>query len=129
MIDFPWSFWRLIGRQDRTYCIDKLYLYDQRHVLWTLTMAKEVQCVDVQMPIRIGSPQAGFIAGGRSPMEPGVRYGVAISGIGNARVDFVMPANRDSQPINVADWDELMEPPCGTYFSDTCDAKTETMPR
>ena len=114
VVDFPWSVWRLVGLQDRTYCIRGVELFDRTKLLWTLETKEEVQCLDVTMPLRIGHAKEGFISKGRPALRKRVTYGVAIDGIGYGRVDFELSAN--NQPKNEADWDDQIAPPCGSYF-------------
>ena len=114
LVDFPWSLWRIVGLQDRAYCIRRVELFDPAKLLWTLDMREDGQCLDVTMPLRLGAPIAGFVSKGRPALRSGVTYGVAIDGIGQGRVDFTL--RRDDQPKNEADWEEQIEPPCGSYF-------------
>lgn len=111
VIDFPWSLWRLIGWQDRTYCVDSVELYDSRAVLWALKIASDRQCIGVQMPIRIGSTRSGFESRGTPRLKPGVRYGIAVDGIGTGRVDFEVRPGRQATLLNETDWKELIEHP------------------
>ncbi|WP_310467467.1 hypothetical protein [Sphingomonas sp.] len=119
MIDFPWSLWRLIGRQDRTYCIDHVYLFDAEELHWALDLAADVQCVDVQMPLRIGKGRDGFRSTGKPQLIPGVTYGVEISGIGNGRVDFELRRPGQS-PFNESYPDAVLGSPCPSRTSDDC---------
>lgn len=114
-IDFPWSFWRVAGLQEREYpCVDLVELFDSERVLWTLDAAKPSgSCADVRMPIAIGRPKAGFIAKGAARLRPG-RYGVSVRSYAPARVDFVLQS--DGSVRNVTEWNEQMPAPCGTYF-------------
>jgi hypothetical protein len=111
IIDFPWSLWRVIGWQDRSYCIHKVELYDSRAVVWKLKLEREQQCLDVEMPIRIGAAPSGFKSLGTPILKRGVRYGIAIEGIGDGRVDFELVSGRRGQPINATDWEKLIEHP------------------
>ena len=111
IIDFPWSLWRAVGRQNRTYCVREVELYDSRAVLWTLKMASDGQCIDIQMPIRIGVARSGFESRGIPRLKPRVRYGIAIRGIGRGRVDFELKPGRQAEVLNETDWDELIEHP------------------
>ena len=112
-IDFPWSLWRLVGLQDRSYCISRVELFNAERLLWALD-AGRVQCLDVRMPIRIGGPLEGFSTFGQADIQPSVTHGIAIDGIGSGRVDFVLRGRR--APRNVTDWEDQMEPPCGSSF-------------
>ena len=116
MVDFPWSLWRLVGLQDRTYCIRRVELFDPAKLLWTLDMREDGQCLDVTMPLRVGGPAAGLVWKGQAALRSGVTYGIAIDGIGNGRVDFTL--REDEQPRNEADWEEQIKPPCGSYFGE-----------
>lgn len=116
MVDFPWSFWRLVGLQDRTYCIRRIELFDPKELLWTLDIKGDGQCLDVTMPLRIGGAKAGFMSKGQPSLRSGVTYGIAIVGIGTGRVDFTL--RQDDQPENERDWGKLIEPPCGSYFGE-----------
>lgn len=116
MVDFPWSLWRLVGLQDRNYCIRRVELFDPEKLLWTLDMREEGQCLDLTMPLRIGGSATGFVSKGQPALRSGVTYGIAIDGIGEGRVDFTLRG--DDQPRNEADWDEQLEPPCGSYFGE-----------
>ena len=114
VVDFPWSIWRLVGLQDRTYCVRRVELFDPEKLHWTLNTKRNVQCLDVTMPLSIGGSRTGFVAKGRPALRNGVTYGVAISGIGDGRVDFTL--NGNGRPKNEADWKEQIEPPCGSDF-------------
>ncbi len=118
-IDFPWSLWRLVGLQDRTYpCIDRIEVYDRKRVVWEMDAAQPSgACADARMPIEIGRPREGFIARGAGRLQPG-RYGVSIQSYAHGRVDFVLKADRSVR--NIGDWDEWMEGPCGTYGRPGC---------
>ena len=82
VVDFPWSLWRLVGLQDRTYCVRRLELFSRTKLLWTLDTKEDVQCLDVAMPLPIGRPKAGFVSKGQLALRSGVTYGIAIDGIG-----------------------------------------------
>lgn len=116
VVDFPWSLWRLVGLQNRTYCIRRVELFDRQKLLWTLDTKEDVQCLDVTMPLRIGGTKAGFVSKGQAVLRNGVTYGVAITGIGDGRVDFTLRPER--QPKNEAEWEKQIEPPCGSYFGE-----------
>jgi hypothetical protein len=116
MVDFPWSLWRLVGLQDRTYCVRRVELFNREKLLWTLDTKEDVQCLDVTMPLRIGSAKAGFVSKGQPAFRSGVTYGIRIAGIGDGRVDFTLRPDR--KPKNEADWEEQIEPPCGSYFGE-----------
>ena len=116
VIDFPWSFWRLVGLQDRTYCIRRVELFDPKELLWILDTKEEVQCLEVTMPLRIGSARAGFVSKGQPALRSGVTYDIAIDGIGEGRVDFKLRGH--DQPKNEGDWEDQIEPPCGSYFGE-----------
>ena len=113
VVDFPWSIWRLVGLQDRTYCVRGVELFDREKLLWTLETKEDVQCLDVTMPLRIGAAKAGFISKGQPALRNGVTYGIAINGIGDGRVDFTLSGN--NRPKNEADWRDQIAPPCGSY--------------
>lgn len=119
VVDFPWSIWRLVGLQNRTYCIRRIELFDETAVLWSLNVPEGGpvyrSCVDAKMPLRLGSPLPGFISEGRPQLRVGQRYGVATDGTGNGRVDFVL--QRDGT-INITKPERQMEAPCGSRFSD-----------
>jgi len=125
-VDFPWSVWRLVGLQNRTYCIRRIELFDARAVLWSLNVPEDGpvyhSCLEVKMPLRLGSPLAGFASKGRPQFRAGQQYGVAIDGTGNARVDFVL---RPGGSANITEPERQMEPPCGSQFSD-CRVPTPT---
>ena len=116
VVDFPWSLWRIVGLQDRTYCVRRVELFNRAKLLWTLDTKEDVQCLDVTMPLRIGQPKVGFVSKGQPALRSGVTYGIAIDGIGKGRVDFTLRG--DNQPKNEADWDEQIAPPCGSYFGE-----------
>jgi hypothetical protein len=116
VVDFPWSLWRLVGLQDRTYCVRRVELFDREKLLWTLDAKEDVQCRDVTMPLRIGGAKAGFVSKGQPALRNGVTYGIAIDGIGKGRADFAL--RRENQPKNETDWQEQIEPPCGSYFGE-----------
>ena len=116
VVDFPWSFRRLVGLQNRTYCVRRVELFSRAKLLWTLDTKEDVQCLDVTMPLRIGRPKAGFVSKGQPALRSGFTYGIAIDGIGKGRVDFTL--REDNRPKNEADWDEQIEPPCGSYFGE-----------
>lgn len=120
IIDFPWSVWRLIGLQDREYCIREIELFDAAKVHWRLKVREAngeyVQCLDVRMPIKIGEQIRGFRATKDMPkLTTGVRYGVGIDGIGEGRVDFVL-RKPGGAPLNVSGWDKVMRGPCGSIW-------------
>jgi hypothetical protein len=114
VVDFPWSFWRAIGRQDRTYCIDRVEVFDSEKMQWVLAMKENypTSCVEVTMPLIIGQPMRAFDSRGRPQFRSGVTYGVRIDGIGDGLVDFKLTANGEIE--NETDWDALIEPPCGS---------------
>ena len=112
VIDFPWSFWRLIGLQDRTYCIRRVQLYDASGLIWLLNAGRDVQCEDVRMPIEIGAPLNGLTSLGQPVIQAGVTYGVAIEGIGDGRVAFVSDGEKVE---NITDRN-AMAPPCGPQW-------------
>jgi hypothetical protein len=117
VVDFPWSLWRLVGLQDKTYCIRRVELFDGTKLLWILEMIEaDRSCLDVTMPLKVGGSIAGFVSKGRPAPRWGVRYGIAIAGIGRGRVDFTLRA--DATPENVRDWEKQMQPPCGSYFDE-----------
>jgi hypothetical protein len=121
-VDFPWSFWRMIGRQDRTWCVEGVDLYDQRGLHWQLTKENfEKQCVHVTMPIRIGGELVGFTSKGRPQLRHDTRYGVAIRGIGDGRVDFELETGKN-RLLNETEWGRLIKPPCDTWFGVSCGA-------
>jgi hypothetical protein len=119
-IDFPWSFWRVIGLQDREYPrVDRVELFDRERLLWSLASADPSGVrSDAKMPIRIGGPNPGFIAKGDARLRPGV-YGVWVSSNADARVDFEL--SRDGSVRNITDRSEMMEAPCGAYWNAPCD--------
>jgi hypothetical protein len=123
VVDFPWSLWRLVGLQDRTYCIRRVELFDPTKLLWTLDMKGDGRvynsCLDVRMPLRVSRPMVGFISKGHPVLRTGVTYGIAIDGIGNGRVDFTF--RREASPKNVTDRKTQMEPPCGSYLGECRD--------
>ena len=92
--DFPWSVWRLIGLQTRTYCIRRVELFGEEAVLWSLNVPENepvyYSCLDVRMPLPIGHAVAGFVSKGRPQLRSEQVYGVAIDGTGNARVAFAL---------------------------------------
>src|SRR4051794_30623386 len=73
VVDFPWSLWRLVGLQDRTYCIRRLELFDRKGVLWSLNVPENgpvyKSCLDVTMPLSIGNAVAGFVSKGRPQLS------------------------------------------------------------
>lgn len=119
MVDFPWSFWRLVGLQDRTYCVYEIELFDRSKVHWRQKVRKDdgiwIDCLDVQMPIEIGAKRARFMSEGKPQLIPGVRYGIGINGIGDGRVDFVF-RKRGDEPATIRGWDKVMRGPCGSYW-------------
>ena len=119
VLDFPWSVWRLVGLQNRNYCIRRIELFDGNAVLWTLNVPEDEpvyhSCLDVRMPLELGTPAAGFVSRGRPQLKPGKRYGVFIDGTGNARVDFVL---RPNGPMSITDPERQMDPPCGSQASE-----------
>lgn len=123
VVDFPWNLWRLVGLQDRTYCIRRVELFDPTKLLWTLDMKQGGpvyhSCLDVTMPLRVSRSMAGFISKGHPVLRSGVTYGIAIDGIGDGRVDFTFRG--EASPKNVTDWKAQMEPPCGSYRSECRD--------
>jgi hypothetical protein len=120
VIDFPWDVWRMLGMQDRSYCIGEVLLYEAGKILWTLHWpGNPVSCSDVEMPLAIGRPREGFTSTGAPRLKPGVRYGIAVEGLGNGRVDFIL-GDPGEQPVNITRWQELMPAPCGTYFGHSC---------
>lgn len=112
VIDFPWSLWRLIGWQDREWCIDRVELFDQAGMLWTLNANRG--CEHIRMPIVIGQPMPRFTAYGQPQMQPSVTYGVRVAGIGNGMVDFVLRGRKT--PKIETEWDRLIAAPCGSHF-------------
>ena len=120
VVDFPWSIWRLVGLQDRTWCVRKIELFDSSKLLWTLEMQQKPpvyhSCYDVTMPIAIGANRSSFVAKGRPTLRDGVRYGIRVDGLGNGRVDFVLRGQK--APQNISDWKQLMAAPCGSYFGE-----------
>jgi hypothetical protein len=117
VIDFPWSFWRVLRPQTRHYpCIDRIELFDSEHVMWSLDAASPSgACVDAAMPIAIGQVRTGFIAKGRAVIRAGVEYGVSIQSYAPAHVDFIVE-KVGRRTRNVTDWSKMIAPPCGTYF-------------
>ena len=115
-IDYPWSLWRLVGLQDRTYCIRRVQLYDASGLIWLLNTRRDVQCERVRMPIDVGKQLNGFNALGNPAIQTNETYGVAIDGIGHGRVAFVY----DGKSVeNITDG-KAMAPPCGYMWH--CDA-------
>ena len=94
VVDFPWSVWRLVGLQDKNYCVHRVELFDEQGLVWTLTTKADVQCEWVRMPILLGKPLARFVSVGRPTLQAGVTYGVAIEGIGRANVAFVLDGDK-----------------------------------
>ena len=119
-IDFPWSFWRVVGLQDRQYpCVDRVELFDRERLLWRLDSAHPGgNCSDAAMPIKIGRPNAGFMANANARLRPGV-YGVFVNSSADARVDFELSG--DGSVRNIADREEQMDAPCGAYWNPPCD--------
>jgi hypothetical protein len=120
VVDFPWSLWRLVGLQDKSYCIRRVELFDASKLLWTLDKNEAGpiyhSCLEVTMPLRIGMPIAGFVSKGQPALRAGSTYGVAISGIGDGRVDFTLRGH--GSPTIETDWKKQIEPPCGSYFGE-----------
>ena len=108
VVDFPWSLWRLIGLQDRDYCVQRIELYDVSNLLWMAELNEDAQCKDVRMPVVLGSPLAGFSSVGQPSLKQGRTYGVAFEGIGHGRVAFVLSGRRVQ---NITERYEL-SPPC-----------------
>jgi hypothetical protein len=119
VIDFPWSFWRMVGLQDREYpCVDRIEVFDAARLLWVLDAGhRSGNCADAAMPITIGQPKTGFNSKSTIPLKPG-RYGVAVQSYADARVDFIL--HRDGSVQNITQWDELMQAPCGAYYGPRC---------
>ena len=115
VVDFPRSIWRLLGLQDRTYCIQRVELFDPQKMLWVLSLPKDrwESCTDVKMPFAIGKPLTGFESEGRPHLRSGVTYGVLIEGIGEGRVDFRLRGRE--APINETDWEKQISAPCGSW--------------
>ena len=120
VVDFPWSLWRLVGLQDRTYCIRRVELFDSTKLLWTLEMndagPTHYSCLDVKMPLRLGEPMPGFVSTGDPVLRSGVTYGLGITGIGDGRVDFTLRGR--AFPSNQREWKSMMKAPCGSYFGE-----------
>ena len=112
VVDFPWSLWRLVGLQDRIYCVRRVELFDEKGLVWTLTTKADVQCEHVQMPIWLGRPLAKFVSTGRPKLDPGVTYGVEIEGIGNANVAFVL---NGSKVRNITERNAMPAPCAGKW--------------
>ena len=120
VVDFPWSLWRLVGLQDRTYCIRRIELFDSSALLWTSEVDDTGpiyhSCLDIRMPIRIGGSMKDFVSNGRIKLRSGVTYGIAISGTGDGRIDFTLDGR--APPKNEPDREKQIEPPCGSYFGE-----------
>jgi hypothetical protein len=113
--DFPWSVWRLIGLQNRSYCIRRVELFDQETVLWSLNVPETTSPprLCVRMPLPIGQSAAGFVSVGRPQLRNERVYGLAIDGTGNGRVDFVL---RRGVLSNITEPEQQLEAPCGSQF-------------
>ena len=120
VVDFPWSVWRLLGLQDKTYCISRVELFDASKLLWTLEVNQAGpvyrSCLDVTMPLRIGMPIPGFVSKGQAALRSGSAYGLAINGIGDSRVDFTLRGR--ASPTIESDWTKQIVPPCGSYIGE-----------
>ncbi len=120
LIDFPFSLRRLIGLQNRDYCISGIEMFDRQKLLWTVRMIENQRsCRHVTMPIALGKPLKGFVSFGRPAIAKNALYGIAIDGIGDARVDFVVDDRRGVQ--NFTAWKAQFPPPCGSYFGSCSD--------
>lgn len=119
IVDFPWSVWRLVGLQDRTWSIREIVVYDRQEVIWRAVSNEEDWVREVRMPIVLGAARAGFKVKGSAQFRRNHRYGVAVDGIGNGRVDFEI--GDDGEVRNFVGRNELIQPPCGkTSFSYAC---------
>ena len=118
VVDFPSSIWRLVGLQNRTYCISRVEVFDSKAVLWSLGVPSDEpvyrSCINVKMPLQLGSPHAGFVSQGRPQFRAGQHYGVGIYGTGYGRVDFVF---RPVGLTNITEPERQMEPPCSSEFN------------
>jgi hypothetical protein len=111
VVDFPWSLRRLVGLQDRTYCIRRVQLYDVKGMVWMLDLTGNRSCEDVAMPIRLGKPLRKFISAGQLHVERNVTYGIAVEGIGRGRIAFELHGNkvrnireRNAMPAPCDEW-------------------------
>jgi hypothetical protein len=124
VVDFPWSFWRVVGLQNRIYCIRRLELFDRTRLLWSLNVPEGGpvyhSCLDVTMPLRLGDPVAGFVSEGRPQLSAGQLYGLAIDGTGNARVDFMLGREGIT---TITEPERQMQAPCYSRTSD-CHMRT-----
>lgn len=111
-IDSPWTVWNVIGR-GRSYCLSRIELFDSNALLWTLDIRKDgPSCIDLDMPIPLGTGAPRFESTGRPRLHEGVRYGVATYGLGRGRVDFVIRGREP--PVNFTDRRRQIEPPAGS---------------
>ena len=118
VVDFPWSFWRLIGLQNRSFCITEAALFDQAESLWRIKMNDNpASCLDVHMPIILGRAPRGFVEEGVPRLERGVQYGFGIYGSEDGRVDFVV-TGQSNEIRNITDYKDMIQPSCG--FGDRC---------
>ena len=119
-IDFPWSLWRLVGLQDRKYCVSEIELFDKAKVLWRQKIRRTkghwVDCIDVRMPIKLHKTLPGFEGSAFPKLVSGTRYGIGIRGLGDGRVDFIA-SGREDDPINISGWDKVMQGPCGGWWA------------
>ena len=113
IVDYPRSFWRLVGLQDRTFCLRRIQLFRGDRLIWMMTLTGDGQCSEVRMPLVLGEPLDFFIPAGSANIQPGVIYGVAIDGIGHGGAAFRV---RNGEVENVG---EVAESPCGQWW--TCD--------
>jgi hypothetical protein len=113
VVDFPGSLWKLVGLQDRTYCIRRVELFEPTRPIWTLEMKEKGpvyhSCLKVTMPLRLGTSMPGFVSKGQAVLRSGVTYGLVIDGIGRGRVDFTLRGH--ASPKNETDWRKQIDGP------------------
>src|SRR3954471_14888299 len=79
IVDFPWSFWRLVGLADRSWCVSEIQVFDKERIIWGAQRTSGDSCTEVRMPIVIGKAPPGFVSEGTARFRLGVQYGVGIS--------------------------------------------------
>lgn len=115
VIDFPWTFWRMLELGDRHLCIRHVQVFDTREVVWREDVLGDASgCV--RLPIPIGVPLKGFRHSGPTRLQAGKTYGVVIDDL--TAVNFIPFA--DEEPQNIIDPRNFIRPPCESGWRPEC---------